>query len=412
MQTAQVQISGIIEGFYGPPWTQAQRLEWIERLAVLGMTHYVWAAKAEPRHRSQWREPFTDHELDGFASLAAGSPDVAVGVALTPGAGADAEAIVAKLAPAVLRGASFVVLSCDDMPSLADGTLHRDLAHALLARLDVPVWVVPTHYCGTAPSPYLDALTDGLSAEIELMWTGVHVVNDEITSDDAARWGELIGRPPLLWDNTPVSDAVMAPSLHLGPLTGRDPALRTVLRGAVWNPMEHAIASVPTLASAAAWLRGDDTIDAWRRVVDEHGWHALASATAFADDAHWPGDDLDEATWRDLLAALPERADDVGLDEATQPWLDAARDGAALAADACALTGRSPSTSTSIRAIGLAHRWRTWQQRAVSTYGSGVRIRPMLTQDDRGEFVLRPGSVQQDSTPVDRAVRRALSLDE
>lgn len=406
-----MRISGVIEGFYGPPWSHAQRLAWIDRLAAMGMGHYVWAAKAEPRHRSAWSEPFTDEELTGFSELAGRSDRVEVGVALTPGPGADADAIIDKLAPAVRAGASFTVLSCDDMPSLDDGDHHRRLAHAMLDRLGVAVWVVPTHYCGTSPSPYLAALTDGLSPSVELMWTGAHVVNDEITTADATRWADICGRPPVLWDNTPVSDGPMSSSLHLGPLSGREAGLRDELAGVVWNPMEHSLASTATLASAAGWLSGDDPVGAWRRWVDERGWAALAAATAWPGDHHWPGDRLEEVDWQRLLEGLPDDAHSVGLDPSVQPWIDAAREGASVALEAVTLGHRAAGTTTSIRSLHLATRWRTWTRCPVDTFGSGVRIRPMLTQDGRGQFVMRRGALGRATSPVDRAVSAGLGLE-
>jgi hypothetical protein len=48
-------------------------------------------------------------------------------------------------------------------------------------------WVVPTHDSGTDDSPYLTALFDGLDADIEVMWTGMDVVNDRIDAADALR---------------------------------------------------------------------------------------------------------------------------------------------------------------------------------------------------------------------------------
>ena len=58
------------------------------------------------------------------------------------------------------------------------------------------------------------------------------VVNDEITVDDACCPSEALGgRPPLLWDNVPVNDAVMADRLFMGPLRGRGiRASRALLR--------------------------------------------------------------------------------------------------------------------------------------------------------------------------------------
>ncbi|MFN6120351.1 MAG: beta-N-acetylglucosaminidase domain-containing protein, partial [Actinomycetes bacterium] len=108
-----MRITGVVEVFYGAPWSHQQRLDWIDRLHRWGMTHYVWAAKEEPRHRDDWREPFTDAELDGFAELARHRTGVDLAVGLTPGPEAIADDVVAKLGPAVDAGAAVVVLSCD-----------------------------------------------------------------------------------------------------------------------------------------------------------------------------------------------------------------------------------------------------------------------------------------------------------
>jgi hypothetical protein len=407
-----VRISGIIEGFYGPPWSHADRLDWIDRLGDWGMTHYVWAAKAEPRHRDHWRDPFTDTELEGFSELAARHPSITLAVGLTPGADATTDEVVGKLAPAVGAGAGVVVLSCDDLPALDAGAAHRDLAHALRDRLGCGVWIVPTHYCGVDDSPYLHSLTDGLAPDIEVMWTGRRVVNDTITADDAHRWAEHLGRPPLVWDNTPVNDSIMAESLHLGPYAGRDPQLLDACCGILWNPMEFATASIATLTSAAAWCRGDDPIDAWRDEVQRRGWYHLALATAFRTDPVWPGDDVDATWFGDVLAGLPDRASDVGLDDATQRWIDAAREGAAIAVEAAAigerLVTRGASTGVTMRQAGLALRWRAWRRREALTFGGGPRIRPVLGQDHRGDFVSELAAFEFSESLVDLAIRRAL----
>lgn len=410
-------IYGVIEGFYGPPWTHEQRTTWIDLLTEFGMTHYVWAAKQEPRHRDQWRDPFTDDELREFSELASRSATVDLGVALTPGPDASAADVVGKLAPAVAAGASFVVLSCDDMPSLNAGAEHRVLVHTLADRLDVPAWIVPTHYCGTVGSPYLESLCAGLSADVEVMWTGQHVVNDRITADEALRWTELVGRPPMVWDNTPVNDAMMHDALHLGPLAGRDPGLRDAVRGVLWNPMESALASTATLASAAAWARGDDAWAAWETWVRPRGWYDLAVATAFPSDPHWAGrgaatlfDDAD--WWRATRDGLPGDLAAVGLDIGVARWSEAAVEGASLAIDALDAQSRArvrgSGTGTSLRAAGLAARWSAWTRRDASTFGSGMRRRPVFTQDHRGQFVHTVEAFVHTESPVDRLVRRAL----
>jgi beta-N-acetylglucosaminidase len=237
-------------------------------------------------------------------------------------------------------------------------------------------------------------------------------VNDRIDAADARRRADLTGRAPLVWDNTPVNDGLMREALHLGPLGGRDPVLREACSGILWNPMEFATASIATWTSAAAWLRGDDHVAAWRAEVHDRGWYHLALATAFRGEEHWPGDEPDATWWAEIAAGLPATAADVGLDDGVQPWIDAAREGAAIALDALAVLERigtrGTGTGTTMRQFGLAARWRAWRRRDVLTFGGGPRVRPVLGQDDRGEFVGRASAFELDESLVDALVRRAL----
>ena len=78
---------GVVEGFYGPPYTHADRLWLLDRLGAWGMNRYVYAPKDDPLHRAQWRDPYPADALREFAELvergrAAG---VEVGFAVSPG---------------------------------------------------------------------------------------------------------------------------------------------------------------------------------------------------------------------------------------------------------------------------------------------------------------------------------------
>ena len=55
-------VRGVIEGFYGAPWTHAARLDAVAFLAERGMNAYVYAPKDDPRHRTRWREPYDEQE--------------------------------------------------------------------------------------------------------------------------------------------------------------------------------------------------------------------------------------------------------------------------------------------------------------------------------------------------------------
>ena len=398
-------IAGVIEGFYGTPWSLDDRMSCIELLARFDANAYVWAGKSEPRHRDCWRDDFLPEELDGFAQLARHRAGVRLIVGLTPGSDATSSEVVRKLRPALAAGAHGVALLFDDLPVLDAAERHRTLANEVEQTFSCPVWLTPTHYAGREGSDYLNVLMSGLSESVEVMWTGAHVVTDRIDADDArARAFACAGRAPLLWDNTPVNDAMMSEALHLGPYAGRDPGLHDAISGLLVNPMMYARASMPTVASAMEWCRGGDALVAWESAVDERGWRRLAEATAFPDDPHWPGARPSREWWEEVAAA-----DAFDIDQGCLPWVNAVREGARLAVAALDLIERpdpDPQLHT-MAAIGLAMAWRTWHREPVLTFGGGPRLRPVLTNDDRGRFTYDGRSISYSSSLVDDLVRRA-----
>jgi hypothetical protein len=237
------------------------------------------------------------------------------------------------------------------------------------------------------------------------MWTGVHVVNDSITARDAQlRTAACHNRKPLLWDNTPVNDAIMSESLHLGPYASREITMRDEISGLLLNPMEFASASKPTVASALAWLRAEDAITSWESFVSQCGWSEIAAATAFPDDPHWPGARPTNEWWQSVADMQP-----VGLDVGCQPWIDATKQGAALVLSARRLIAEPGDSEMSVLGrFHLAVKWRTWKRLPVLTYGGGPRIRPVVTNDENGKFAYRNGTVISTTSLVDDEVMRCL----
>jgi hyaluronoglucosaminidase len=292
---------GIVEGFYGPPFAHADRLWWIDRLGALGMNVYVIAPKDDPLQRERWREPYPADEMARFGELARRGRErgVGVGFALSPGLSihysdpGDVAALAEKLSAFAALGSRFLALCVDDVPtelvhaadrrafaSLADA--HVALAHAVRRALgpDVVLWLVPTDYAGNDASPYLEALGAKLDPAIEVAWTGRTTVPPTVRADEASARAALLRRPPLLWDNVPVSDGPMRIMLHLLPYAGREPGLAGHLSGVLLNPMQHARASYVAVAGAAAFLRDPERFDA------ESAWRgAVRSIGAGAEDA-------------------------------------------------------------------------------------------------------------------------------
>jgi len=331
---------GVIEGYYGPPWSHENRLWMIERMGAWGMNLYVYAPKSDPLHRERWREPYPEAELQQFRELVeqGDSAGVEVGFALSPGlsirysSSDDRATLAEKLVRFRDMGVRFLSLAVDDVPtrlvheedqrtfrSLAEA--HVTLSHDIRERLGegVTLWLVPTDYLGVEPTPYLEELGERLDPAVEVAWTGRTVVSPTIRADEAAHRSKTLRRPLLLWDNIPASDGPMRPMLHLAPYGGREPGLAEHASGVLLNPMEHTRASGVAVRSAARFLmdpKGYDPEQAWEEALAEIGAGAPDAFRIFAEahrfHASWP-DDRDrelEAGLHSLRSQL-ERGGDV-----------------------------------------------------------------------------------------------------
>lgn len=80
-------ICGVVEGFYGRPWTTEQRKDLFGKLKRWGMDSYVYAPKDDYKHRAYWRELYTVEEGEHLTSLiaAAKEHDICFYYALSPG---------------------------------------------------------------------------------------------------------------------------------------------------------------------------------------------------------------------------------------------------------------------------------------------------------------------------------------
>ena len=158
------EIRGLIEGFYGRPWSWDDRIDVARWCAARAMTHYVYAPKDDPLHRSRWREPYGVEALDGFARLIA-QGGLSVGFAVSPGLSMDYDdvddrrALAAKIDPLLALGVDLVCLALDDLdPRPGLGTAHAGLTRWLHGHLDgrADLVLVPTEYTGTGTvTPYL-----------------------------------------------------------------------------------------------------------------------------------------------------------------------------------------------------------------------------------------------------------------
>src|SRR4051794_41693108 len=80
-------VRGVIEGFYGPPWSHDERLDLIRFCGGHGLNTWVHAPKDDPFHRQRWRDPYPDDELQRIVQLVGEcvSNDVEFVYAIAPG---------------------------------------------------------------------------------------------------------------------------------------------------------------------------------------------------------------------------------------------------------------------------------------------------------------------------------------
>jgi hypothetical protein len=63
------QRRGIVEGFFGPPWSMSHRKALFEFGAARGMNTYLYAPKDDPYHREHWTKPYPAKQWQALLRL-------------------------------------------------------------------------------------------------------------------------------------------------------------------------------------------------------------------------------------------------------------------------------------------------------------------------------------------------------
>ncbi len=275
-------IRGVVEGFYGRPWTMRDRLDIVDFMGRHGFNLYIYAPKDDELHRFRWRESYDSRFVKAFSEIVekGSNSGVDVGIAISPGltvkysSDEDLNTLVYKYLEFSKMGVKFFALFYDDIPfhlsheedrkafsslAQAQASFANQVYERLGDRLPSLKFIVcPTEYHGRAESNYVVTLGNQLRPEIQIMWTGPQVCSQFIPESDALKAKEVFRREVLYWDNYPVNDGSMIPELHIGPYVGRDPEIASHSTGLVLNPMNQAHASMIALGAAADFL-----IDPW-----------------------------------------------------------------------------------------------------------------------------------------------------
>jgi hyaluronoglucosaminidase len=303
-------IRGTIEGFYGAPWSMADRTKHLAFLASVKANTYVYSPKDDPFARARWREPYPAATLNALGTLAAAARrnHVDFVYAISPGPTvcfsdpADATALERKFDALRAIGIDSFYVALDDIeytkwncerdtaafgPSGAQaaGVAQSHLLNIVQKDLTAkdskarPLIMVPTEYYDVKDTPYKAALRQHLDPRIVVQWTGTDVVPPAISIPDAKAATKAFGRKTLLWDNYPVNDyAQTTGRLLLAPYDRREAGLSSELTGILSNPMNQEAPSRVAVTGVAAFAWNDKDYDAART------WHAAARELAGGDE--------------------------------------------------------------------------------------------------------------------------------
>ncbi len=265
-------LSGVVEGFYGRPWSFETRLAYATYLVRMGLNTYLYCPKADPYLRKRWHHRWPDREFRRLRVLAdtyrEHSLVFAVGLspfALYQNYGAKQRALLrTKVEELNALESPVIALLFDDMP----GEMSDLAARQCEIVADLQSWttasrilVCPTYYSfdpvletvfGPRPEGYWQQLGQALPADIDVFWTGNKVCSNTINISDIERIQHELGRPVMLWDNYPVNDSALRSNyLYVDKLGDREPGLGKLLSGHLCNPMNQGVVSLMALQGLA-----------------------------------------------------------------------------------------------------------------------------------------------------------------
>lgn len=279
---------GVVEGFYGTPWSHEKRLRQLDFYGKFKLNTYIYGPKDDPYHSSpNWRLPYPEKEALQIKELVQKSNENYVDFvwAIHPGKDIkwneeDRKNLLHKFQLMYDLGVRAFAVFFDDISG--EGTNPQKQAELLnflhnefvAKKKDVkPLIMCPTEYNKSWSNPekkYLQTLGTMLHPSVEIMWTGNRVVAD--IDKPTMEWiNTQISRKAYIWWNFPVSDYVRDRIL-LGAAYGNTSDVKNDISGFVSNPMEHPEASKIAIYGVAdyTWnLEKYHPETAWKKAIAE-----------------------------------------------------------------------------------------------------------------------------------------------
>lgn len=270
-----LKLSGVIEGFYGRPWTVEDRLDCIKFIGQNYMNTYMYAPKNDIYHRDKWREFYPQNKILEFKEILKECENYHVDFYYMIAPGKDFKfnmkydyiALKSKLKQLIDIGVNKFGVLLDDIDYFKGaGIKHAELVNNVYYFLKenlekFELVMCPTEYDIDYDTPYLKSLGERLLPEIKIFWTGNETLSHRITKDSFEKISSILNHKIIIWDNVPVNDFESDKELlFIAPYENRYPHLcNTNLEGIVLNPMDIWQASKFTLASFSQYAFNADS---------------------------------------------------------------------------------------------------------------------------------------------------------
>ena len=298
---------GIVEGFYGTPWTMSQRQNLLEFCAKHDMNTYIYAPKDDPYHREHWRDSYPAATLSQLTKLKkqlhkAGMEFI---FAISPGNDlsfdgmkgySDRRAMLHKLEELYSAGFRSFAIFFDDITDHSGAQQAEFISFITSEFIEThpdcpPLLVVPTEYYlkdmkqDEQIKTYTREFSAGLPEAVTVLFTGQDVCPDGLKQEDLEEFSQLYPRQKIgVWWNYPVND-YMRQRPALGPVDKLPSQPGNV--PFFFNPMEYPQLSCLTLATAAEYCRNPAAYDseaAWKNAIKEQYGLLAPEMRLFAEE--------------------------------------------------------------------------------------------------------------------------------
>lgn len=365
----ELERRGVVEGFYGTPWSHDVRLSLIDFMGGQKLNTYIYGPKDDPYHSSpNWRKPYPAAQASQLKELveACRRNHIDFVWAIHPGKDirwteADRDSLVGKFEHLYDLGVRSFAIHFDDIEGEGTNPYRQcELVNYLTENFVrthegvLPLAVCPTDYSRLWANPTENGASAiygrTLAPEVQVMYTG-DVVCSDLTAETMEWFNALIRRPGYYWWNWPVTDYARN-HLLMGPAIGLDKTLtRSEVAALVSNPMEQGTASRLGLYGVADYAWNPAAYDAERawefgladmmpeatEAFRTFALHNADSETGYRKPESWTvetfrvGDGKASALWQPLMdefqriaaapAAIRSGCTNLQLLAEIEPWL-------------------------------------------------------------------------------------------